>query len=141
MDVAWDPQLSVGQAQIDAQHQELFRRIAGLLEAIQLGRGGDEVQRVLAFLGDYVHLHFGAEEALMVQHGYPQRTEHLEQHREFIRGLAQLKQELGRMGPTAELAALVGGRLVDWLREHIAATDLALGTWLAAQERAGPRRE
>lgn len=141
MTVAWDPQLAVGQAQIDAQHQELFRRIAGLLEAIQLGRGGDELQRVLAFLGEYVHLHFGAEEALMVQHGYPQRTEHLEQHREFIRGLADLKQELSRQGPTAELAAHVGGRLVDWLREHIAATDLALGTWLSAQQRAGPRRE
>lgn len=141
MNVSWDPSLAVGQAQIDAQHQELFRRIAGLLEAIQLGRGGEEVQRVLAFLAEYIHLHFGAEEALMLERGYPQRTAHLEQHREFVRGFVELKHELVRLGPTPELAALVGSRLVDWLREHIAATDLALATWLAAQQSAAPRRE
>ena len=67
--VSWDPSLAVGNAEIDGQHQELFRRVDQLLRALQLGSVNAEVERVMAFVGDYVHLHFRSEEALMQRSG------------------------------------------------------------------------
>jgi hemerythrin len=141
MAITWTPQLAVGVPEIDAQHQELFRRVDSLLESIQFGRAQDEVARLLEYVGDYVHLHFGAEESLMQQHGYPQRAAHFAEHREFVRSFVELKRELERRGPTPEFAAVVGSALVDWLREHIGATDWALGAWMAAQAGGARRRE
>lgn len=136
--VSWDPSLAVGNAEIDGQHQELFRRVDQLLRALQLGSVNAEVERVMAFVGDYVHLHFRSEEALMQRSGYPQRPAHCAEHLELIKSFVGLKKELGQTGPTPEFAAKLGAALVDWLREHIATTDTAFATWLAAQPATTP---
>lgn len=132
MIVSWDPKLLVGNAEIDSQHQELFRRVDQLLRALQMGSVTAEVERVMAFVGDYVHLHFRQEEALMQRSAYPDRSAHAAEHLELIRSFVALKKQLSRTGPTPEFAASLGAALVDWLKEHIATTDAALGTWLAS---------
>jgi len=138
--VSWDPSLLVGNAEIDGQHQELFRRVDQLLRSLQMGSVTAEVERVMAFVGDYVHLHFRQEEALMQRSGYPDRPAHVAEHLEFIRSFVALKKELARTGPTAEFAATLGAALVDWLKEHISTTDTALGTWLASHPQGAARR-
>ncbi|HEY7726773.1 MAG TPA: hemerythrin family protein [Anaeromyxobacteraceae bacterium] len=139
MMIGWDPSLAVGHTEIDAQHQELFRRVDRLLEAIQFGLPRAEVEGTMAFLGAYVHEHFGAEETLMLAHGYPRLAEHRAQHAGFVRAFSTIFAELERAGPSPELAARLGAALVDWLREHVAGDDRALGVWLAAQEGGGGR--
>jgi hemerythrin len=134
MVIEWDPALAVGHTEIDSQHRELFRRIDRLLEAIQLGAPRAEVEGTLAFLGAYVQEHFAAEEALMLAHAYPRLAEHRELHRGLVRDLWAARADFARSGPTPEFAARLGASLVDWLREHIAGDDRALGIWLAAQE-------
>jgi len=138
--VSWDPSLLVGNAEIDGQHQELFRRVDQLLHALQMGSVTAEVERVMAFVGDYVHLHFRQEETLMQRTGYPDRQAHAAEHLELIRSLAGLREELGRTGPTPEFAAALAAALVDWLKEHIATTDTALGTWLSSHPPGGAAR-
>lgn len=137
MIVSWDPKLLVGNAEIDGQHQELFRRVDQLLLALQMGSVAAEVERVMAFVGDYVHLHFRQEEALMQRTGYPDRPAHVAEHLELIHSFVALKRQLGKTGPTPEFAAALGAALVDWLKEHIATTDSALGTWLASHPAGG----
>ena len=139
MIVTWDPQLLVGNAEIDAQHQELFRRVDQLLRALQLGSVTAEVERVMAFVGEYVHLHFRQEEALMQRTGYPDRPAHVAEHLELIRSFVALKRQLAKTGPTPEFAAALGAALVDWLKEHISTTDTALGTWLSTHPAGAPR--
>jgi len=130
--VSWDPRLLVGNAEIDGQHQELFRRVDQLLLALQRGSVAAEVERMMAFVGDYVHQHFRQEEALMQRTGYPDRPAHAAEHLELIHTFVALKKQLGKTGPTPEFGATLGAALVDWLKEHIATTDTALGTWLAS---------
>jgi len=138
--VSWDPKLLVGNAEIDGQHQELFHRVDQLLHALQMGSVTAEVERVMAFVGDYVHLHFRQEEALMQRTGYPDRRTHAAEHLELIHSFVALKQQLGKTGPTPEFAAALGATLVDWLKEHIATTDTALGTWLSSHPQGGAAR-
>ena len=54
----WTEALSVGVEEIDAQHRELFRRAARLLEGIHAGEP-EELGALLDFLYRYAVEHFG----------------------------------------------------------------------------------
>jgi hemerythrin len=126
----WTPALSVGVAEVDLQHRELFRRAERLLVAL---RGGDrgEVEPVLAFLEGYAVFHFEAEERLMRERSYPGLAEHAAAHAAFRQDFAKLVLDLHRGGPTALLALTVHNWLSDWLRQHLGGPDRELGRWLA----------
>ncbi|AVX21045.1 MULTISPECIES: bacteriohemerythrin [Carboxydocella] len=130
MAVNWTPALAVGVAEIDRQHQELFRRIDNLLTAMSQGKGKEEVGNILKFLEDYVVVHFTAEEKLMQSHNYPAFNEHLAQHQAFIQDFAKLKEQFNREGPSTMVVLAVQRRVVDWLREHISQRDKAIGEFL-----------
>lgn len=130
MAILWDPTLLVGIPEIDGQHQELFRRLDALHEAIRGGRSRDEVGRTLAFLHQYAVQHFGAEEALMVDRGYPDLADHRAEHVAFVAELEALEGEYQRDGPTASLIIRVNTQLTGWLRSHIYRTDRALVNFL-----------
>jgi hemerythrin-like metal-binding protein len=65
MGFEWEPSLAVGHEVIDAQHQELFKRVNTLLEACKAGRGKEEILGVMEFLEAYIGEHFRAEEQEM----------------------------------------------------------------------------
>ena len=88
MALTWDKSLAVGVKFIDEQHQELFRQVNALLEAILKNQGKEEVGKLLAFLGKYTVEHFGAEEKVMFQYKYPDLIKHTKQHADFIAALS-----------------------------------------------------
>ena len=137
MVIAGDPGLLMGIPEIDEQHQELFRRLDALHEAIRSGRSREEVGRTLAFLRGYAVEHFGAEEALMIQRAYPGLADHRAEHVAFVGEIAALETEYQRDGPTASLVIRVNIQLTGWLRSHIYRTDKALAAFLRAAPAAG----
>ena len=60
----WDPALALGHAEIDRQHEEMFRRFAALVAAMEADAPRD-VELLFDFLGEFVASHFAAEERLM----------------------------------------------------------------------------
>ncbi|HEY7725853.1 MAG TPA: bacteriohemerythrin [Anaeromyxobacteraceae bacterium] len=132
MAIEWDAGLATGVQEIDDQHQELFRRLDALLQAIRGGGSREEVARTLAYLVDHVDRHFAAEEALMAGRAIPALEEHRREHQAFSAQLEVLREEHGRVGPTARLVLRVNTELTAWLRSHIFRTDRALADWLAA---------
>ncbi len=130
---AWDPKLAVGVGLIDEQHQELFRRVNDLLEALHAARGNEESGRLLVFLGKYVIEHFRAEERLMASNAYPQAADHKQQHVDFVRTFSDLKSEFDKDGPSLTLAIKLNHAVCGWLRQHIGSTDMALGQFLKAR--------
>ncbi len=131
----FDPILLTGVDVIDAQHRELFARLGALLEAARNRRSKDEVLRLVEFLGEYVVQHFGDEEREMSRTAYPKAEAHRLEHRQLVKELEVLRQELATEGPTVLFIIRVGNRVTEWLREHIYRTDRLLGEWL--RERAG----
>ena len=130
MTFGWNRNLELGIPQIDEQHRELFRRIDLLVDAMMGRDGAEALASLFDFLGTYVHEHFTAEEALMRAHAYPQLDEHAAEHRRFIEDFKALQREYVKEGPTALLLVKVNGRVAQWLAEHIARTDMAIGTYL-----------
>ena len=127
--IRWTQALAVGHATIDAQHQELFRRLEALLTAMMRGDKA-EVGRLFDFLGSYVVEHFGAEERLMVERGYPEYASHKAAHERFVRDYAGLRQGYLTAGGGAALTIRVQNWCGDWLKAHIAGTDQALAAFL-----------
>jgi hemerythrin len=132
----WTPALAVGVADIDAQHQELFRRAERLIAALRSGDRG-EVLPLLAYLDDYVAHHFEVEERLMKAIAYPNREVHVAAHEAFRADFAAFVADFRRTGPTALVALTIHNWLSDWLRMHICGVDQELGRWMAAHERPG----
>lgn len=135
MAITWDPTLVTGIEDIDAQHQELFRRLDALLEAIRAGRSRDEVGRTLTFLEEYASHHFTAEEAQMEARGYAGLADHRAEHEGFRGELRALEAEYLRDGATASLIIRVNTHLTGWLRSHIYRTDRALADFLTGKGR------
>lgn len=130
MALKWDDTLSVGIAEIDNQHQELFNRINSLSDAYEKGAVKGEIARIMRFLTDYVIGHFLMEENYMTEYHYPLFTAHKTQHEEFIKAFSDLKsrfqEDSGGMGVLAGTAELLG----DWWINHINEVDMELGRFL-----------
>ncbi len=130
MSLKWDESLSVGIAEIDNQHQELFNRINSLGEAYEKGAVKEEIARIMRFLTDYVIGHFLMEENYMTAYDYPMFTAHKAQHEEFIKTFTDLKsrfqEDAGGLGVLAGTAELLG----DWWINHINEIDMELGRFL-----------
>lgn len=132
--VRWTKELSVGITEVDNQHQELISRINSLLEAIIKGRGKEEISKTVRFLEDYIVMHFGAEEAYMLQHNYAGYTRHLALHKEFIDKVNSIKKDLAEHGTSSETVIELNKHVVEWLIDHISIEDKAFGRFLHKEQ-------
>jgi len=130
MAIKWTQSLAVGHTTIDTQHQELFRRLDSLLAAMMKGDKA-EVGRLFDFLGTYVVEHFGTEEKLMKETGYPDFPMHKAAHERFVKDYLEMRKTYEASGGGASLTIKLQGWVGDWLKAHIAGTDQALATYLA----------
>ncbi len=132
--IQWSPSLSVGVPEIDAQHQELFRRAERLVTALRSGDRG-EVAPLVRYLADYVVQHFSAEERYMREIGYPHLEGHRAAHDTFRHDLAEMIADYERKGPTPLVALTMHNWLSDWLRRHVGGLDVDIGRFADAKRR------
>jgi hemerythrin-like metal-binding protein len=129
MRVAWHPSLASGDDGIDVRHQELLRRLATLVEALEAGRR-QEIAGLFAVLGDRVVDHFAAQERAMERSAYPGRNVHAAAHARFVRQYAELRAMYEQVGPCAGIAVKTATWIQDWLRSHVSGADRALARHL-----------
>ena len=137
--LAWDPSLAIGIPEIDEQHRSLFEQATRFDAAVRSGLKGKERQELFSFLAGYANEHFEAEERLMREAGYPRLASHALEHAEFRRRLATLLPHWESEGDSSALLMAVSGFLMRWLREHIGASDRAIGEFLAKGPTRPPR--
>lgn len=132
MPVEWSDRLRIGVDAIDAQHRELFTRVAAFESALEHG----ETRRIadtFAFLRDYALVHFAREEELMRAAAYPSLDAHRAEHLQFVGRLSALVREHEAGGANAFLGLRARNWVVVWLLDHVAGTDQALGQYLLAR--------
>lgn len=130
MPITWTEDLTVGILEIDSQHKELFERINVLFEACNQGKGRTEISNTIAFLEDYVDVHFGTEERSMAQTQFPGRAAHVAQHVLFRKNLSTIKHQLEEEGPGIHVIILTNHMVIDWLRTHIRTLDKSYGAYM-----------
>jgi len=127
--LTWTPALAVGIAEIDAQHQELFRLADAFLEGLQSCSAAD-VARMLDFLRNHARTHFDAEEDWMGEAGYLDLEAHRAEHQRFLSDLEKLSPGDGAAG-AAPLE--VASWLVRWLHDHVVRADGAAARFVLAR--------
>jgi len=128
MPVTWDITMATGVAKIDQQHQELIARLNTLLEAMQKGRGKDEIGKLIAFLGDYVNKHFADEEAEMERCKCPAAIANRIAHQNFIKRFTEFRDRFNKEGVSPRIVIDVQKTLIDWVVMHIRGVDTKLAT-------------
>jgi len=131
--IQWSPALAVGVPEIDAQHQELFRRAERLVSALRVGDRA-EVAPLIRYLGDYILEHFAAEERYMHEIGFPGVEEHRAVHLAFREEFAAMLADYERKGATPLVALTLHNWLSDWLRRHVGGLDVEIGRFAAAKQ-------
>ena len=132
--IEWTPQLAVGIAVIDGQHQQWLQRYNDVAAAIAIQAGPVQIAKTLGFLIDYTHQHFTTEEKLMRDGRYPDLPAHLAQHHELTATLNDLLRDFEEEGATQKLAETVNAYLGNWLLNHIKKTDRKFGEFTRQQK-------
>ncbi len=82
--VQWEPRHSVGNEILDDQHRNLLAQCNALADCLDASPEGDrKFRQVFDELLVLAREHFGAEEALLASHGYPELDEHRNERDEF----------------------------------------------------------
>lgn len=123
--MSWTPALALGIDEIDAQHQEFYRRAAGLLEGMGVA-DPDAVGALFEYLASYAVEHFAAEERLMLESQFPGQNVHRAAHERFVRDLSALRRLHEESGASTAVAVKARTWLAEWLRSHIGIVDQAL---------------
>ena len=123
MSFEWNEDLTTGIADIDNQHKEIFKQLNVLLDAMDKGKGREEIDQVLAFLESYVATHFRDEERFMSEHSYDGLPLQRIEHSQFIKDFYHLKKELLQCGNTLHVVVKVEQALGNWLMNHIKVAD------------------
>ncbi len=130
--IGWTPALALGHADIDAQHQELFRRAAQLVDAMEAGDRA-AVAGLFDFLGAYIADHFAAEEQLMTASQFPGYNVHRAIHQRFVRDYQSLRQLHETSNAAIAVAIKARTWLNEWLVQHIGGSDVLLAKHLRQQ--------
>jgi hemerythrin-like metal-binding protein len=132
--IKWEERYNIQVPAIDAQHKRLVELVNHLIVIQDQKTSDDDMARILGAMTSYLGEHFDTEEQMMIDHDYPARGSHREEHQAFVTRTAYyiaIYQKSGEL-PTKDLLHF----LRTWLVDHIGKTDAAFGAFLRAD---GPR--
>ena len=119
MALQWDESLLLGFEEIDNQHKAIFEHFVKLSEAAQEGKSKEIIADLAVSLFDYAHVHFPAEDKIMVEYRYPKIEAQRHEHEEFTRDAHELKKRMEQEGASQEAAIKATGMLLRWILNHI----------------------
>ncbi len=126
----FDDTLVTGNELIDSQHRELIGKINDLLKSCEEETDLRAAVKMLNYLADYTEYHFGEEEALQAEIGYPGIEEHKKKHEELRKTVEELHEMLEEQeGPTKAFVDQVNKNVTEWLYYHIRSFDRSVAEY------------
>lgn len=125
--IIWRDNYTTGIAEIDSQHQELFRMVNKLEELIANGvEFGPEVDMLMGFLKAYTQSHFVYEEMCMRTRMCSAKEKNEKAHASFMDYLSKFMADYQFRGSDLEMLTRLHQFLQDWLVSHICKIDVHL---------------
>lgn len=133
----WKEKYRIGVPLIDKQHEELFKRVSIFIQTIRQDSAWEtkleSIKESMAFMQEYVVVHFDAEEAYQEKINYPDMANHKKAHTQFKASVNEYVQRVQQEGYSEDLLKEFGGKLMAWLIMHVAATDQKIGDYVEGQ--------
>ncbi len=101
-----------------------------------MGKGKEEVGKLIEYLQGYVVTYFRDEEELQQKYGYPDYLKHKEMHERFLKEVTELKKTLEQSGSSLLLIMDINKKVIDWLVNHIGKVDKELGKFILEKQQA-----
>ncbi len=126
MALTWTEQLSVGNATLDSEHQNLIGMINSVEHALRTGNE-TALSRAFKLLTDCVRLHFMNEEKIAQAVEFPVEH-HKRTHQYLLKELQYIREELeAKSGMWSEGAVEHFSRILgNWLMDHLSREDVLL---------------
>lgn len=124
--------MSLGDADIDADHKRLIDTLNRLHYMHRAGDERTEIAAVLDELADYCERHFEREEALMRRCGFPDLDRHAALHRQLRSALDEFARAY-HDDPEGFDAAAFYDFVSDWILVHVLDEDMKLRPHLRAE--------
>ncbi|MFT5171791.1 MAG: hemerythrin-like metal-binding protein [Candidatus Marinamargulisbacteria bacterium] len=124
MVMKWSSNLSVGNEEIDNQHQELFQLVSMLDHAINT-HNPTELESIISFLENYVVTHFAEEELLMTTNDYPEYDHHKSEHEKFKTFVSDLRADYTDQKSNTHVIFKIR-QFIDKLVRHIVTVDIGI---------------
>lgn len=123
MTLQWHDDMLLGYGPIDAMHREFVECVAALQAAPD-----DALLAALDAVIAHLQAHFGEEDALMIDHGFPPRDCHIDEHAAVLRSAGEVRElvSAGTLHPARSFAQA----LADWFPGHAVHLDSALAHWM-----------
>ncbi|SOB60149.1 Methyl-accepting chemotaxis protein III [Pseudodesulfovibrio profundus] len=117
-----DASFNTGIVEIDDQHRQLVDMLNRLNGAMAHGEGASVLGNIFDELKAYTISHFGTEEKLFDETGYPGAEQHKQIHANLLEKVMELESDFksGRVTMSREILML----LKDWLQNHIKGVDM-----------------
>jgi hemerythrin len=116
----WTSQLNIGIEVIDQQHLRIVEYINQLDDIQSRPHSQKEIKSLVDALVDYTVSHFGFEESLQEEAGYPFIKAHKRVHELFIRRVSDFQK---RLENNEDISEELNSLLVVWLASHIRGDD------------------
>jgi hemerythrin len=112
----WSAKYSIGNAQIDAEHQRLIELANDVAALADSGEKIARIKQDIVALYDYAKNHFKHEEDYMLELAYPQYEEHKKLHEGII---AEMNSIMKHSGNLDALVYKLKRLMNVWVLEHI----------------------
>jgi hemerythrin len=122
--IEWGTSFSVNNDEIDAQHKTWIRTLNTLHDSMISDEDEDTIEVITASLEamiSYTRFHFKFEEEYMRKINYPNLSDHLKLHENFIARLCEYDNDM-RNGDLV-LGTRIIKTMQEWLIEHILTED------------------
>ncbi|EAL5477412.1 hemerythrin family non-heme iron protein, partial [Campylobacter jejuni] len=130
--ITWNEKYSIHDTMIDIQHQKLFELAGKVESAVYKFVKREELKEILTELFNYMKEHFDNEEQYMQEIHYPYLNEHKIMHKNIIRDMSYLIQNIKTTNDLKEKLYTI---MSEWLLEHILHHDVMIGKWIKAHNK------
>ena len=117
----WSADLELGVGTVDSEHQLQTRLVAVLRDAVETGRERAVIDEILKRVEETSKVHFQSEELLMRLDAYDHYGAHVEEHRQLLSQLGELRARF-EADPGLDLRGSIGW-MEEWLVNHIKGMD------------------
>lgn len=121
--IEWSDELSVGFAQLDAQHKVMLEIINELFDTVSRAASWATMALIGVKLMEYSQVHFDAEEELMRSCDFPGLALHQQEHIRFMEKIRDFMVAVEEGQSTGMLPMELFHFLQSWLAEHIMRMD------------------
>lgn len=127
---SWDDKYSIGNSDIDLQHQKLFDLTKKSFIYANKSISREEIRNIVVEFFEYMKEHLKDEQGYMDLIGYPYLKEHTMIHKDIIASMASLIKTFKNVNDLKENLSLIAEK---WLVDHILKEDAKIEKWRQSQ--------